>query len=54
MPEKLRAALLVGVKKKKGEYKPATLVFTRVGGSGEDAARTEHVGWWVRPLGAAE
>ena len=54
VPEKLRAALLVGVKKKKGEYKPATLVFTRVGGSGEDAARTEHVGWWVRPLGAAE
>ena len=54
VPEKLRAALLAGVKKKKGEYKPATLVFTRVGGSGEDAARTEHVGWWVRPLGAAE
>ena len=54
VPEKLRAALLAGVKKKKGEYKPATLVFTRVGGSGEDAARTEHVGWWVRPLGVAE
>ena len=54
VPEKLRAALLAGVKKKKGEYKPATLVFTRVGGSGEDAAPTEHVGWWVRPQGAAE
>lgn len=55
VPETLRAALLAGTKKKKGEYKPATLIFTRVGGSTEDdTARAERIGWWVRPLRIAE
>ena len=45
VPEKLRAQLLAGSKKKK-EYSHATLIFTRVG----QGSAAQRYGWWVEPL----